>query len=73
MTIEIPLYIDIWADGEYVVHDAKDGKEPAPPQNILGGWKRYKVMVPVPMPVPVDGTAKVSYEGVTTRRPGDGK
>lgn len=70
MKIEIPLWIDVWSDGDYVVHSPKSGTEPDPPQNTLGGWKRYKVMVPVPMPVPVDGTAKVSYEGVTTRRPG---
>ena len=69
MTINVPLWIDIWADGEYEVHAPTDGKEPEPPRNVLLGWKRYKVFVPVPLPPPVDGTAKISHDGFTQGNP----
>ena len=73
MTIDIVMWIDIWADGETEVHAPKDGREPAPPRNTLMGWKRYKVKVPVPLPPPVDGTAKITLDGFTQTNPKAGQ
>ena len=73
MTIDIPMWVDIWSDGTYEVHAPQSGREPAEPQNTLGGWKRYRVTVPVPLPVPPDGTAKISYEGIQRGNPKAGQ